>query len=144
MKILGHPIHMMLIHFPSALFPMSVLCSAAGFYTAKASFNDAAFYTLAAGVAAGWLAAITGFFDLIPVVEKKPESTKKALIHGGLNTLVLIGFSLYVYKANKSYPGLQVDTMVNLVIKSLLVSIMIVGNFLGGSLVLKDKINVEN
>jgi uncharacterized membrane protein len=133
----------MLIHFPSALFPMSFICSLAAFYTGKASFNDAAFFTLAGGVAGGWLAAIAGFFDLVTVVEKKPTAVKKALIHGGINTLVLIGFTLFLFRANKSYPALMVDSVVILVIKAVLIMAMIIGNFMGGSLVLKDKINVE-
>lgn len=143
MKILGHPVHIMLIHFPSALFPMDFICSALGYYTGNASFTDAAFFAMAGGVILGGLAIITGTFDLAGLVENKPLAVKKALIHGSINTTVIIGYSLLAYRAYKEFPILIPDGVAILVLKGCLVTFMIVGNYLGGSLILKDRVGLE-
>ena len=44
MKIDFHPPHLILVHFPAALFPMEFVCAALGFYLKDATFNYAAFY----------------------------------------------------------------------------------------------------
>jgi uncharacterized membrane protein len=144
MKIFGHPVHMMLIHFPSALFPMDFICAGLAFYTGNPSFTDAAFFALAGGVVLGALAIITGAFDLIGIAENKPMSVKKALIHGGINTTVVIGYSVLAFQAYKSFPDLVPDNTAVLIVKGCLVTFMLAGNYIGGSLILKDRIAVEN
>jgi len=144
MKIFGHPIHVILIHFPSALFPMDLVCSVLAWNHGPQSLADAAFYASAGGIVLGWLAAIAGAFDLIPVVKNKPTSVNKALIHGSLNTVVVLGFTVLVFISYKHYPHLGPDSTARLMVKAVLVSILLVGNFLGGSLILKDKVAVEN
>ena len=144
MKIFGHPIHVMLIHFPSALFPMDFICSLVGYYTGNPSFVMAAFYALAGGAGMGWLAIITGAFDLAKLAEEKNKAVKKALIHAGVNLVVLAGFSLLAYMAWQQYPHLETNTPGELIIKGILIAVMIVGNFIGGSLVLKDRVGSIN
>ena len=143
MKILGHPVHVMLIHFPSALLPMDLICSALGFYNNMSVFAHAAYFALLGGVVLGALAIITGAFDLIGVAESKPLSLRKALIHGGINSTVIIAYSVIVFRAWKTYPDLVQDSIPLLIVKAALVTFMLAGNYFGGSLVLKDKIGVE-
>jgi uncharacterized membrane protein len=143
MKLFGHPLHLMLIHFPSALFPMDLVCSFIAFYYPNPSFTSASFYAMIGGTFLACLAVITGTFDLIGVTQHKPEAVKKALVHGGINTCVLIGYSVLCYIAFQKYPDLAPDGMSNLLIKSFLVLFMFAGNYLGGSLILKDKVGVE-
>ncbi len=143
MKILGHPIHIMLIHFPSALLPMDFICSALGYYTGNDSFTDASFFALAGAVIFGCMAIITGAFDLIGLVDDKPLALKKALIHGGINTTVIIAYSVLAFRAWKQFPDLVQDGVVVLAIKACLITFMIVGNYLGGSLILKHKVGLE-
>ena len=144
MRILGHPVHMVLIHFPSALFPMDIACSLLAFYTGDLAFAHASYFAMAGGVALGTLAIITGAIDLIGVVENKPLAVKKALIHGGINTAVICGYSVLAYRAYRDFPDLVPDTVTFLIIKGLLLTLMIAGNFLGGSLILKDGVAVHD
>ena len=144
MKILGHPIHIMLIHFPSALLPMDFACSALGYYTGNSSFTDASFFAMAGAVLFGCLAIITGTFDLVGLIEGKPLALKKALIHGGINATVIIAYSVLAFRAWKQFPELTQDGIGLLVLKGCLVTFMIVGNYLGGSLILKHKVGLEN
>lgn len=144
MKILGHPLHIMVIHFPSALLPMDFVCSLLGHYTGHASFIDASFFALAGAVIFGGLAIITGAFDVIGMAERKPGAVKKALIHGGINGSVIIGYSVITFRAWKQFPDLAEDNSLMLIIKACLLSFMFVGNYLGGSLILKHKVGLEN
>jgi uncharacterized membrane protein len=143
MKILGHPVHIMLIHFPSALFPMDLLGSWLGRRTGDLAFTNAAFFAAAAGVIIGWLAGVFGALDLLRVNTEQPASLKKGLLHAGINVMVLAGFTLLVYRSWKMYPALAADSTALLIIKGVLVALLIMGNFIGGSLILKDKIAVE-
>ena len=143
MKLLGHPVHMMLIHFPSALLPMDFVSSGLAFYCGDVNLAHTSFYCMIAGVVFGCLAIIAGTIDLIGIAEDQPTALKKALIHGGINTSVIIGYSLLAFIALKHYPSILPDGLAVLVIKGSLIAFMIVGNFLGGSLILKDKVGIH-
>jgi uncharacterized membrane protein len=137
MKIFGHPIHVMLIHFPSALLPMDLICSILGYSMNDLSFVKAAFYASAGGVVLGWLAIITGAFDLAKLTEERNNLVRKALTHAGINLVVIIGFSLIAFTTWKQYPALEPDSIGKMILKAGLIAFMIIGNFIGGSLVLK-------
>jgi uncharacterized membrane protein len=143
MKMFGHPIHMMLIHFPSALFPMDLVCSFLGYYTGNPSFADTAYFALAGGVGFGMLAIVAGVFDLAPVAENKPLSIKKALIHGAINSTVVIAYSILAFRGYQHFPTPVQDGLAILILKGGLLTFMIVGNYLGGSLILKDRVGVQ-
>jgi uncharacterized membrane protein len=95
------------------------------------------------GTLSGWAAVITGTLDLITVQKEKENVMMKALVHGGINTTVLLGYSLLAYNAYRHYPAMSIDSPVILINKAILVSILIVGNYLGANLILKHKIAVE-
>jgi uncharacterized membrane protein len=144
MKILGHPLHIMLIHFPSALFPMDFMCSLRAFYIGDIYLASTSFYCMMAGAAFGGLAVITGTLDLAGVAVNKPKAIKKTLIHGGINVSVVIAYSILAFIAFKKYPLIVQDDATKLILKGALITFMIVGNYLGGSLILKDKVGIDN
>lgn len=144
MKIKGHPIHLMLIHFPSALFPLDLLCSVLARVKYEEAFLQASSIALMAGVSAAWLAMLSGLFDLEQVMHKKPGSLKKALWHGGINGTVIAAYSILAYKVYNDFPQIHSDPFYLVSIKFILVALMLFANFLGGSLVLKDKVLEEN
>jgi uncharacterized membrane protein len=140
MKIFGHPVHIMLIHFPSALFPMDWMCSFLAFYYQDNSFAQASFYAMVGGVTLGSLAIIAGASDLLGVAANKPSSIKKVLLHGGINSTVVIVYIVLTFIAFKKYPQLEPDGISKIIFKGGLITFMIFGNHLGGNLILKDKI----
>lgn len=144
MRVLRHPVHVMLIHFPSALFPMELICYGLLFFTKERSFATAAYYAMVGGVAMGWLAVAAGAMDLIKIPPYKPTVVKKALIHGTINSSVLIAYTVFVYLVSKQYPNLQEASLGVLLVKGLLVGVLIVGNWLGGELILKHKVALDN
>src|SRR4051812_4857972 len=97
MKILGHPLHVMLIHFPSALFPMELLSYGIYYFTGNDSFATASLYALVAGSALGWLAVVTGAIDLLKISPDRTKVMNKALIHGSINTSVVLAYSVFAW-----------------------------------------------
>lgn len=99
---------------------------------------------MAGAVVFGGLAIITGTFDLIGLVDNKPMALKKALVHGGINATVIIAYSILAFRAWKEFPLLTQDGVGVLIFKACLITFMIVGNYLGGSLILKHRVGLEN
>ena len=62
-KPLGHPSHPMFVHFPTALFPTSLLFDLLSWVFTQPELVKAAFFNIAVGLAAGLLAVLTGFVD---------------------------------------------------------------------------------
>ncbi|MCW3107349.1 MAG: hypothetical protein JWQ09_1855 [Segetibacter sp.] len=143
MKFLGHPVHLMLIHFPAALFPMELVCYFIFYKTGNASFSNASFYAMCGGVLLGWLAILTGAIDLIRI-KNNGILQAKALIHGFINSTVVITYSVLAYILYRYYPNLPLATITMLAIKVALNILMLAGNYLGGNLVLKYKIGVHS
>lgn len=144
MRAFGHPLHIMLIHFPSALLPMELVCYGLLFTTHEKSFAYAAYFAMIGGVGLGWLAVFTGAFDLVKIPSHKPDIIKKALLHGCINASVLIGYTVFVYLIAKRYPQLPDASLALLITKIILVIILIAGNWLGGELILKHKVAIDN
>jgi len=143
MKIDFHPPHLILVHFPAALFPMEFVCSALGFYLKDATFNYAAFYALGGGVLMGWLAVMFGFVDLVRIPPERKEVQQKALIHGSINLCMLIGYSVLFFLQWKA-PEITAASVPQLILKFCLLLVLIIGNYLGAQLVLRYKVGTVN
>src|ERR687884_332915 len=106
MKIFRHPLHVMLIHFPTALLPMDLVLSFLFYRTGNTSFGEAAFYCLAGGVGIGLLAIVTGFIDLA-LIRNNNKAINAAFVHGGINATALLVFGVFAYKSWNLYPAVQ-------------------------------------
>lgn len=91
----------------------------------------------------GCMATVTGTFDLLKVMKEKPGALSKALIHGGVNSTVVLVYLVLAWRAWNTYPVLPLDGPALLIVKSALVTFLLAGNYIGGSLVLKEGIGVE-
>jgi uncharacterized membrane protein len=143
MKILGHPWHIMLIHFPTALFPMDLVCSIVAYNSNDHSFVSASYYAMLGGVILGVLAIVTGAMDLLAAYRNRPETVNRVLIHGSINGVVVAGYFILAVLAWEQYPALVQDGAGKIILKAGFVSFMFAGNFLGGRLILKDRLAVE-
>ncbi len=128
MKVFGHPLHLLLIHFPAALFPMDVVCAFLGYRSGDASFVSASFYAMTGGALLGILAVVTGTWDLLGVMNTHPQALKKALIHGGINTVVVMAYCFLAWNAYKTYPALVADSLSLLIFKGSIVAFLLVGH----------------
>ena len=143
MKFLGHPVHMMVVHFPTALIPMDFILNTIGYCWQDGSFDMAAFYCLVAGVTFGWIAVVFGAGDLLTINTQKEGALKAALVHGTINTIVLIGCSVIAWVQWKKYPLIETPSLSWLGVRATLVAVLLIGNYVGGNLVLKHKVGVH-
>jgi uncharacterized membrane protein len=143
MKFFGHPIHALLIHFPTALLPMDAALAFFSYYEQEPMFARAGFYCLVAGVAMGYLAIITGLIDLLIIAKEKSPALNSAFIHGMINGSLILVYTVFVYKGWKAYPLIELPSVTMLFVKGILIIILFVGNFLGGKLIYTYRVGIK-
>ena len=92
-KVLGHPVHPMLVVFPLGLLSTAVVFDLIYLVTSGPKWAEVAFYLVGAGVVGGLAAALPGWVDwwFIP---RRTRAKRVGLIHGVGNVLVLGLFAL--------------------------------------------------
>lgn len=135
-KLLGHPIHQMLIVFPLGLLGASLFFDLIAVTTGRPALLQASFYMIAAGIVAGLTAALFGLIDFLSI----PSGTRAkriGLLHGCGNVVVVGLFALtwWLRRPTPSAPG----TM-PIVVSAIAVAIALVTGWLGGELV--DRLGV--
>jgi uncharacterized membrane protein len=91
-KLLGHPIHQMLIVFPLGLLAMAVIFDLLSIGLGNPYWSEVAYWMIAAGVITGLLAAPFGFIDWLAI----PPGTRArriGAVHGIGNVLVVLMFA---------------------------------------------------
>jgi len=139
-KILGHPIHLMLVHFPAALFPFSLILDGIFLWNENETLIIAGNYAIGTGIVLGGFAAVFGFIDLLAI-----KSNKAAEDIGALHAIIAssVTFFYVVLLLVRLKLGIIDHSMILLICNFLLVGILFYGNFLGGQLVLKHGIGKE-
>ena len=88
-KLLGHPIHQMIIVFPLGLLAMALVFDIIHLTTNVGYWSEIAYWMIAAGLIGGLLAAPFGFIDWLFI----PAGTRAKRIgawHGGGNLVVVL------------------------------------------------------
>ncbi len=132
-RLFGHPIHAMLVHFPAALLPAGVMMDVASSLTGDVSLALAAFYTLVFGVITGACAALFGAIDYLSIPSTNP-AWKTASAHGLLNAIWISAFAVIVGVRLRAFPHLPVSSALALVAEVILVIGILISNWLGGQL----------
>jgi uncharacterized membrane protein len=143
MKVFGHPVHPLLIHFPTALLPMDLAFSLFSYYKQNASFSEAGLYCLIGAVLIGFIAIITGLSDLLGIPRNNKPAIALALYHGAVNGAIILAFALIGYKAWQAYPQVQIPSTAMIVIKSILILALFIGNYMGGKLIYKHHMGIN-
>jgi len=92
-KLLGHPIHPMLIVFPLGLLGMAVIFDIIRLIWGKNALGVASYYMIAAGVVTGLIAAVFGFVDWLAI----PSGTRAKAVgtwHAIGNVVIVILFAV--------------------------------------------------
>jgi uncharacterized membrane protein len=90
-KLLGHPIHPMLVVFPLGLLATAVIFDILYLTFNNQLFPTASFYMIAAGVVGGLLAAIFGFIDWA-ALPRDTRAKSIGLWHGIGNFVIVLLF----------------------------------------------------
>ena len=136
MKVLGHPIHQMLIVFPlgllatAAIFDLIYLLGGAG------TLETASWYMIAAGIIGGLTAAIFGLIDWLGIAGGT-RAKRIGALHGIGNVLVVV---LFVVSWLLRLPLAEHPPALAFVLSYAGVGLALVTGWLGGELV--DRLGV--
>lgn len=90
-KLLGHPVHPMLVVFPLGLLGGSVVFDIVHLMTGTGRWADIAFWMIAAGVVGGLMAAVFGLVDVL-AIPAGTRARRVGLLHGIGNVVVVALF----------------------------------------------------
>jgi uncharacterized membrane protein len=135
-KILGHPVHPMLIPFPLGLLPTAVVFDGIHLVTNNPQWSVMTFWMIAAGVIGGLAAAFFGLIDFF-AIPGGTRAKRVGLLHAGVNVVAIVLFALsWVLRRDDPAAPEQGAMVISLV--ALLIAA--VGGWLGGELV--DRLGV--
>ena len=139
-KLLGHPIHPMLVVFPLGLFSTAVLFDILYLSFANPAFPTVSFYLIAAGVIGGLLAAIFGFIDWLGLPSNSRARNLGAW-HGIGNFVIVVMFSLsWLLRMNN--PNFIPDSLA-LLLTFAGIGLAVITWWIGGELVFRMGVMVD-
>ena len=94
MRLLGHPLHPILVCFPVALLGLTPRCDALAWLGVAPELARVAHYLELFGLVAGALALVTGFIDFYGLASPSAKLTRTALTHAGLAVTMLSIFGV--------------------------------------------------
>ena len=135
MNVRGHPVHVMLIHFPVALWPAHAALHYFSSLLPAGVAGVAGFWCLVAGTGLGWLAAGCGLLDLLGLQrEGDSRRLRDGLSHALLNGTVLVAYTGLLALEYPHYPAITHGPAF-LGLEVLLLVVLGVGNYFGGEIV---------
>ena len=139
----GEPIHPMLVHYPIALWTTSVITDVIFYFHRNTSLILISKFLIAAGIVGAVLAAIPGFIDWLTITD--PVAKKTGLLHMVLNLTALLMFGVSLYLRMKNYGAAAVGRhlQVPFVVSVAGLIDLIVAASLGGKLVYKHRMGVD-
>ena len=142
-RVLGHPIHPMLIPFPFALWTFSLIADLFYYFGSHDyAWVNVAFYTLFGGVVGAVLAAIPGIVDYFSIRDRK--ASRIAAWHARFNVVALLVFGASLYLRTDSGGRIVHGSLTIPVLLSFL-GVLLIGasGWLGGELVYKHHVGVR-
>ncbi len=105
MRLLGHPVHPLVVAFPVALLTLTPLWDGAAFLGVAPELALVGYWSELAGLIGGGLALVTGFVDFLRLKDPSPELTQAALRHATF-AMAMLGFfvTAFVLRGGSSGP----------------------------------------
>lgn len=134
----GHPLHPMLIVAPAALIPFGFILDAMYRRSGKASYSDAAYYSLVGGMVGGLAAGAAGAMDYL-TIEPRTEVKQTANVHAALNitALALTAANVLARRNTRHHRG------GSLAMSAIAAAGVLVSGWFGGRLVYEQGMRVE-
>ncbi|MGB2568838.1 DUF2231 domain-containing protein [Micromonospora citrea] len=100
LKVLGHPVHPMLVMFPVALLVTGTLFDVVDTVGGPDFLGEVAYWNITIGLVGGLLAAAAGTFDLL-AIPAGTRAKRVALTHAAANVAVVLLFAaVWVVRLN--------------------------------------------
>jgi len=136
LRLFGHPLHMMLLHFPIALWSVSLLAEAAWLWRGETLWAEMSFWCVLVGLALAVPVAITGFADYLAIPNGNPAE-RVALWH----MVVMLGaaamFTVSLVVQGTPTAVTSVRMIAAIVVSAGGLALIGLGAWLGGELVLR-------
>jgi len=139
-RLLGHPIHSMLIVFPLGLLATAAVFDIIGLVGGDTGWFRISFWMIAAGIIGGLLAAVFGAADWLAI----PSGTRAqriGLLHGGGNVVVVL---LFVASWFLRRPAPESPATLAFVLSFAAVTLALVTGWLGGELVYRLGVGIDS
>lgn len=138
-RIFGHPIHPMLIPFPVAFFIGAFVTDIVYVQTANLLWQYFSIWLISAGLALGGLAALFGFIDYFG--DRRVRALRPATWHMLLNVLAMILSLVNAFVHSRD--GWRAVVPEGIILSGIVVLILAVSAWLGGSLTYRHGVGVE-
>ncbi len=134
LRVGGHPLHAILIHFPMALLLLVPALETLGWLAGWVDGWKLAWWAQAAGLASAVPAALSGLFDLV-AQSRKPGISSLGNLHmlAMTGAVSLMGLSLYLKGGTAAIPPPGLFAILGLSTGA--ASLLIWGGWLGGEMV---------
>ena len=137
LKVLGHPVHPMLVMFPVALLATAVLFDVVDTVGGPDLLGEVAYWNITVGLIGGLLAAVAGSFDLL-AIPTGTRAKRVGLLHAGANLAVILLFAaIWAVRLNADS---RAAGGALLVVEIVALAILGISAWLGGELV--DRLGV--
>ena len=140
-KIFGHPIHPMLIVLPLGLFVAAVVFDAIYLWRGFSTLRTVGFWNIGGGIVGGLIAAVFGLIDWL-AIPARTRAKNIGIWHALSNVAAILVFA-YVFWMRYSSPGFA-TTRGLFVVQICAVIIPLVGGWLGGELVDRLGVGIDN
>ena len=139
-KLLGHPIHQMLIVFPLGLLATAFIFDVIALATNSTVLFGASYWMIAAGVIGGLIAAVFGLVDWL-AIPNRTRAKDVGFWHGAGNVVVtaLFAISWFLRRPSPEHPPTTA-----LLLSLIAVAIALVTAWLGGELVDRLGVGVDD
>ncbi len=138
-KLLGHPIHQMLIVFPLGLLATSLIFDIVYLATDSPRFADISFWMIVAGLIGALVAAVFGLIDFL-AIPKHTRARRIGAFHG-IGNVIIVGLFAASWLLRRDAPMAPEGAAI--VLSALGVGLALITGWLGGELVDRLAIGVD-
>jgi uncharacterized membrane protein len=142
-KILGHPLHPMLVGFPVAFYTATLVASIVYAATMNPFWFRVATVANWAGVAMAAVAAVPGLVDWATGIPRGSAAKQTGLIHMSLNVVVLTVFLINAVVLTNHWDEVLPPAGGSVVLSAIGVLLTLPAGFLGWSLVQDHHVGVQ-
>lgn len=143
-SLAGHPLHPMLVAFPTALYVLTFVGFLVySFFSSDSFWYKLGFFSNVAAVISALVAAIPGFIDWAVGVPNKTQAKRDGLIHMVLNLLTLAFFSVNLLLISGTWESPMFSLGVPLVLTGVGCLILMGAGFYGWVMVGTHKVGVS-
>jgi uncharacterized membrane protein len=139
-KLLGHPVHPMLIVFPLGLLSTAVIFDILYLLTGNEELAIFSFWAIAAGIVGGLAAAVFGLIDWL-AIPKETRAKSVGLTHG-VGNVVITGLFIVSWLLRMDEPAFG-DNLLPFILALVGAALALFTAWLGGELVYRLRVGVD-